>query len=49
MKQKNTTLQYKFLQMMGEREPKLCLELQNNFAHGRRNRLEQALEKALQW
>ena len=27
MKQKNTTLQYKFLQMMGEREPKLCLEL----------------------
>ena len=34
---------------MGEREPKLCLEFQNNYAHGRKAIMEQALEKALQW
>ena len=35
--------------MMSEREPELLLYGTNAYASGRRNRLEQALEKALQW
>jgi len=38
-KEDNTQLQYKFLQMMSEREPDLLLQFQNMYATGRRNRL----------